>query len=203
MAVASGWLRGQAAPRLSVVPMQGWTRSMDFQATGLTWERPSPNIVSPDAALAYVGTCLLEASSVSEGRGTDVPFLLFGAPFIDPLLVSEALNALMLPGVRFTPERFIPTSRPGASRPRYAGESCGGVRLRITDRQKYEPWRCGVEILRTLLLLYDGKVTLTSYLSMLAGTENLFEENPSVQDERWQDDEERFSLARIPFLLYR
>jgi len=176
---------------------------MYYDETGLSWVRPSPNIVSLDAALAYVGTCLLEGSNLSEGRGTDTPFLLFGAPFVDGDQVAGMLNDRRLPGVRFHAARYVPTSRAGAAQPRYSGSECGGVRMEITDRSIFPAWRCGVEILHVLTLLYDEKITCTSYLSLLAGTDSFCLHLSSNDEPDWRDEATQFSGARIPYLLYR
>ncbi|MDT8324039.1 MAG: DUF1343 domain-containing protein [Bacteroidota bacterium] len=202
MAVGEGWLRGNARHRLTVIPMHGWRRSMYYDDTRLPWVSPSPNIVSVDAALAYVGTCLLEGSSLSEGRGTESPFLLFGAPFVDGDRAASELNALSLPGVIFQSARFVPRSRPGASHPRFEGQECGGVRMQITDRSRFPAWRCGVEILRTFMRLHDGKITCTPYLSLLAGTASFCSRIRTLQSPEWDDGVRRFLRARTPYLLY-
>ncbi len=202
MAVGEGWLRGKAAARLTVVPMRGWERRMYYDETGLPWVPPSPNIVSVDAALAYVGTCLLEGSNLSEGRGTETPFLLFGAPFVDSEDAASALNARAIPGVHFAPVRFVPRARPGASRPRYEGTECGGVRLTITDRHRFPAWRCGVEILRFFLHRYDGKITCTSYISLLAGAASFCSQIRTAQSPGWDDGLRRFLRARTPYIMY-
>lgn len=202
MAVAEGWLRENAEPRLIVVPMRGWERRMYYDETGIPWVPPSPNIRTVDAALAYVGTCLLEGSSISEGRGTASPFLVIGAPFVDGDAAADALNAIAVPGVVFHGTRFVPLPRPGASRPRYAGEECEGVRLEITDRRRFPAWRCGVEILRVFLRLYDGKITCTSYLSLLAGAASFCNQISSPLFPAEDDGVQRFLRARTPYLLY-
>ena len=116
--------------RLTVVEMSGWSRSMSWNDTGRPWVPPSPNLRTAEAALVYPGTCLLEAVNVSEGRGTDAPFLLFGAPWLrtDPLAA-----ALKVPGLRLEPETFVPTPSPAAREPRHAGERCRGFRVHVTD----------------------------------------------------------------------
>ncbi len=117
-----------AAVELTVVPVRGWGRGVRFDATGLGWVDPSPNIRSLDAAILYPGVGLLEFTNLSVGRGTDTPFELVGAPYIDdPAAFAAALNAHRLPGLRFAPARF----KPDASK--FAGEPCGGVRIHLDD----------------------------------------------------------------------
>jgi len=117
---------------LEVVWMDGWKRDMDFAATGLPWVMPSPNIPTVDTALVYPGGCLLEGTTLSEGRGTTRPFEIFGAPYIDPEKLAGALRDWNLPGCRFRPLHFEPTFH------KYAGEVCGGVQVHVTDPGTFE-----------------------------------------------------------------
>ena len=203
MAIGEGWLRTTRPPRLTVLSMQGWRRNLWYDETGLPWVRPSPNIVSVDAALAYVGTCLLEGSNLSEGRGTDTPFLLIGAPFVDGREAAAELNAQGLPGVRFHEVEFEPVSRPGAAKPRFQGQRCGGVRLEITSRTQLQAWLTGVTILRVMSRLCRGKMTMTSYLSVLAGTDLTLSSTQAIPTGAWQAGVDAFVRARSPYLLYR
>jgi uncharacterized protein YbbC (DUF1343 family) len=128
--------------RLSVVPMSGWKRSMTWAETGRVWVPPSPNLRSPEAALAYPGTALLEATNVSEGRGTPSPFLLFGAPWFEP----ERLN-VSAPGFELVSTRFTPITSPAAPSPKYLDEECHGVEVRVVDADSAQPYRLGVSLL--------------------------------------------------------
>ncbi|HVO33293.1 MAG TPA: exo-beta-N-acetylmuramidase NamZ domain-containing protein, partial [Elusimicrobiota bacterium] len=110
-----------------VIPMTGWQRSYVWQDTGLTFVPPSPNIRSPRSALFYPGIGMFEATNVSVGRGTRLPFEQFGAPWMKGELMAEKLGALQLPGVTVSSTTFTPSSD------LYAGQSCSGVRLRVTD----------------------------------------------------------------------
>ena len=205
MMIGEGWLRDAAAPSLTVVPMDGWRRGMYFDNTGLPWIDPSPNLRSLEAVLAYPGTCLFEGSNISEGRGTEHPFLLIGAPFIDGEELAAALAEEAIPGVRFEPRSFVPAPRPGASQPRYAGESCGGVRLHVTDRERFSGWECGHRMLHSIAALYDGKVKFRPYLMLLAGDERILDRSIMNRDMRrtpWHSDAAQFAGRRIPYLLY-
>ena len=106
LVAGEGWLKGPRPPDLTVVPVQGWRRSMWFDQTHLAFIRPSPNIPDPDTALVYIGLCLLEGTNVSEGRGTDRPFMQFGAPWVDGQALCTRLEALRLPGLAFEPTSF-------------------------------------------------------------------------------------------------
>lgn len=129
---------------LQIVPMRGWHRRDTFEATGLPWVLPSPNMPTVDTAFVYPGQCLLEGTNVSEGRGSTRPFEIIGAPFIDGHRLAERLAKHDLPGVRFRPLSFRPTFQ------KHAGKSCGGVQLHVTDRDAYQPYRAGIALLREL-----------------------------------------------------
>lgn len=131
--------------RLTVVEMSGWRRTMTWRDTGRRWIPPSPNLRSASAALVYPGVALLEGTNVSEGRGTEAPFLLFGAPWLDP---SRA--RVDLPGFRLSPTRFTPRGTPAAPEPKYRDLECRGFRIEVTDPALADPWRLGVELLAQL-----------------------------------------------------
>jgi uncharacterized protein YbbC (DUF1343 family) len=132
---------------LEVVPMHGWRRAMTWADTGRGFVPPSPNLRSPEAALAYPGVCLLEATNVSEGRGTDAPFLLFGAPWMDAPGLAAALS---VPGFALAPVRFVPEASPAAPEPKYRSEDCAGLRVAVTDASAASPYRLGLELLAGL-----------------------------------------------------
>jgi len=131
--------------RLTVVTMEGWERHMTWADTGRAWVPPSPNIRSPEAAIAYPGVCLLEASSISAGRGTERPFLFFGAPWIQP---SEL--QVSVPGFELEPVTFTPTTSPAAPYPKFLDRECRGMRVHVTDAASAEPYRLGIELLVAL-----------------------------------------------------
>lgn len=158
--------------RLHVVPLEGWARGMTWEATGRPWVAPSPNLRSSEAALAYPGVCLLEATNVSEGRGTEAPFLLLGAPWIAPGALSRAVS---VPGYELHAARFTPRASEATPLPKYEGEACAGLRVRVTDARSVEPYRLGVALLTALKRLHpefqwrdDGAM-----LDRLVGTRRL------------------------------
>ncbi|MGI8924201.1 MAG: exo-beta-N-acetylmuramidase NamZ family protein [Fimbriimonadales bacterium] len=116
-----------------VIPLEGWERDMYFEQTDLPWAMPSPNMPTPDTAVVYPGACLLEATNLSEGRGTTRPFEIFGAPFLDAWRFADAMNAMRLEGCIFRPIEFEPTFN------KHAGKVCGGCFLHVTDRTTFEP----------------------------------------------------------------
>jgi uncharacterized protein YbbC (DUF1343 family) len=131
---------------LTVVAMRGWRRAMSFVEAGLPWVMPSPNMPTPATALVYPGQCLFEATNLSEGRGTTRPFEIVGAPFLDgydwaAALTEMARKELPLPGVRFRPLSFRPTFH------KFAGRSCGGVQLHVTNRAAFRPYATGIALI--------------------------------------------------------
>lgn len=127
--------------RLTIVPVSGWQRTQLFPETGLSWMMPSPNMPTFETALLYPGTCLFEGTTLSEGRGTTVPFQMVGAPGIDGFLLAQEMNQKELPGVGFTPAFFTPTFS------KHAGIPCEGVLIHVTDPHLAEPVRTAVELL--------------------------------------------------------
>jgi len=139
--------RSPKPPRLTVVRMEGWRRPMRWADTGRPWVPPSPNLRSADAALAYPGTALLEATNVSEGRGTEAPFLLLGAPWIRP---EEAISRVVEAGFALEAARFTPRSTQAALEPKYRDEECAGVRVTVPRPDAARPYAFGLSLLRAL-----------------------------------------------------
>ncbi len=131
-----------------IIPMKGWKRSMWFDGTGLPWVLPSPNMPTLDTATVYPGTCLLEGTLLSEGRGTTRPFEIFGAPFIDPEELVRRLSDFKLPGVTFRPMYFQPAFQ------KHAGKLCGGAQIHLTHRQRFKPFLTGVAVIAAVHDLY-------------------------------------------------
>jgi uncharacterized protein YbbC (DUF1343 family) len=134
---------------LETVPMTGWRRSEFYDATGLPWVPPSPNMPTPDTALVYSGTCLFEGTNLSEGRGTTRPFELLGAEGVDGRWAAAA-NELGLPGVRFREAYFTPTFS------KFQGKTVGGVQIHVHDRAAYDPVRTGIALLVTAKRVWSG-----------------------------------------------
>ncbi|MFI9627917.1 exo-beta-N-acetylmuramidase NamZ domain-containing protein [Streptomyces sp. NPDC052042] len=134
---------------LRIVKMSGWRRSDFFDATGLPWVPPSPNMPTPDTALVYAGTCLFEGTNLSEGRGTTRPFELLGAEGVDRRWAAAA-NALDLPGVAFREAYFAPTFS------KFEGKTVGGVQVHVHDRAAFDPVRTGIGLLVTAKRTWSG-----------------------------------------------
>jgi uncharacterized protein YbbC (DUF1343 family) len=135
---------GRRLPPPTIVPMEGWKRAMWFDDTGLPWVQPSPNLPTLESVILYPGTCLVESTSVSEGRGTTRPFELIGAPWIDPFALAEDLGQRAIPGAAFRPVYFTPTFS------KHAGASCGGVQVHVVDRGALRPVTLGLHLLAAL-----------------------------------------------------
>jgi len=141
-------MTGRAKPgRVSVMPMSGWKRDMTWGDTGRPWVNPSPNLRSAEAALAYPGTCLVEATNASEGRGTEAPFLLVGAPWMK---AEAAAREAATPGFALEPTAFTPEVSPAAPKPKHLGVLCQGLRVRVTDPAAVRPWALGLRLLIAL-----------------------------------------------------
>jgi uncharacterized protein YbbC (DUF1343 family) len=133
---------------LYVLEMEGYKKTDWFDQTGLPWVMPSPNMPTLETAIVYPGMCLLEATNVSEARGTPRPFELFGAPWIDAPELCAHLNAQKLPGVYFREHYFEPTFH------KYARQICGGAQIHVLDREAFLPFETTVQILRYLFGRY-------------------------------------------------
>lgn len=189
--------------RLTVIPMKGWKRNMVWADTGRTWVAPSPNLRTPEAAIAYPGTALVEATSASEGRGTEAPFLLIGAPWAD----SAALAALVVPGFALEAATFTPHAAEAAPEPKFKDQESNGVRVKITDARAAKPYTLGVALLATLRKSKDFAWRSDEALDRLVGTRKLraaLEKGDSVDQivESDTDAIEAFRKDRKEALMY-
>jgi uncharacterized protein YbbC (DUF1343 family) len=137
--------------RLTVVPMDGWHRRMEYSQTGLPWMLPSPNMPTVDTVRVYAGTCLIEGTNVSEGRGTTRPFEMIGAPWIDGERVAARFREFGLPGVHAQPVYFTPTFS------KHQGMLCGGIRLFVTEPETYRAVEAGLAVLESIIGLYPDE----------------------------------------------
>jgi uncharacterized protein YbbC (DUF1343 family) len=196
---------------LEVVPMRGWQRAAPFDATGLPWVLPSPNMPTPETALVYPGLCLLEGTNISEGRGTTRPFEILGAPFVDGYRLADQLASDQLPGVAFRPLSFRPTFH------KFAGQVCGGVQLHVTSRADFRPYRTGIAVLRALKNLVGSAfawraetyefVSDRPAIDLLTGGQQIrtgIDAGMALDGLRatWQAGEDDFRQRRADWLLY-
>ncbi|HEY0929605.1 MAG TPA: DUF1343 domain-containing protein [Gemmatimonas sp.] len=203
-------LRGGVKGTVHVVPMKGWTRDMWFDDTGLPWSKPSPNLVAFSSLVAYAGTCLFESLNLSEGRGSDNPFELIGAPWLDNQRAVAMLNGLNLPGTRFTAEQFTPTQRPFHGRPpAFSGQSLAGIRLHVTDRATFKPYRAGVALMWAVNALHADKLEWKdAVIDRLAATPRLKSmivagNTPQQIFAAWTPELTRFHQRADKYRLYR
>ncbi|MEN8262480.1 MAG: DUF1343 domain-containing protein [Nitrospirota bacterium] len=210
-----GYLKNEFYPSLdyNVVAVKGWTRSMWFDETDLPWIMPSPNMPTLDTAIVYPGMCLLEGTELSEGRGTTRPFEIFGAPFVEPDALVSKLVEMKLAGVKFRPVYFEPTFQ------KHAGRRCGGAQIHLTNRNRFEPFKTGVAIIKAVHDLYPGdfkwKQPPYEYemekmpIDVLAGTDRLRNDiekgTPLRQMEEWWKKQclEFNRKVRKKYLIYK
>jgi uncharacterized protein YbbC (DUF1343 family) len=189
---------------LTVVPAAGWTREQPFDATGLPWVPPSPNMPSVTSALHYPGTCLFEGTPLSVGRGTPIAFQQVGAPWIDAEALVEALDAYDLPDVRFEPVTFVPEA-PGDGK--FGGEEVHGVRF-VSAGPDYDPTRAAVAVvIETRRQSGDRWEWRVSHFDRLAGTDAVrigIEAGTGLDalTADWPQQLAAFDALRAPYLIY-
>ena len=186
---------------LQVVPMEGWVRGDWFDSTGLTWINPSPNLRSLTQATLYPGVGLIEGANVSVGRGTDTPFELLGAPWMNGHQLADYLNARSISGVRFVPVSFTPTES------RYAGQICNGVNIVLIDRNAFDGPELGIELASTLEKLYPEKFQVEKIQDLLLN-QSVYDaitrgDDPRRIAEDWRVALESFQALRQKYLIYK
>ena len=185
---------------LQVVKVEGWSRGKFFDETGQPWTNPSPNMRSLTQAILYPGIGLLE-TALSVGRGTDTPFEIIGAPYIDDVKLARSLNDLQQPGVRFIPIKFTPKASIHKDRP------CRGVNIIITDRKIFRSVPLGIEIARVLHQTYPENFPLSKVNRLLCHSATLkaIEDGDSLSQIQniWKEDLNQFRKRRAEFLLYK
>jgi uncharacterized protein YbbC (DUF1343 family) len=196
---------------LEVVKMEGWSRAMWHDQTGVPWVLPSPNMPTIDTATVYPGLVFVEGTNVSEGRGTTRPFETIGAPFVDPYELAAVLQGQGLPGVHFRPLYFQPTFH------KCAGQTCGGIQMHVTDRTAFKPVITGISVVSAIRGLwpahFEWKQPPYEYVfdklpfDVIAGTGKVRElieagAEPAEIEAGWVDGLERFARLRDTYLLY-
>ncbi len=196
---------------LEVVEMDGWRREMWGDETGLPWVLPSPNIPTVDTCVVFPATVHIEGTELSEGRGTTKPFEINGAPFIDPYGWVSELDKFNFPGVAFRHNFFRPTFQ------KWAGQTCGGVQIHVTDREAFTPVIVGIAMVKTAYDLYtehfQWKQTAYEYVfdknpfDVVSGTDKIRKQIEggvalAEIEADWAEGLNRFNEARIPYLLY-
>jgi len=191
---------------LAVSELQRWRRDMYFEQTGQPWVIPSPNMPTVDTAVVYPGTCLFEATNLSEGRGTTRPFELIGAPYLD-YPWADALRAQQLPGAEFREAYFVPTFS------KYAWKNCAGVQLYVTDRDAFNAIRTAIAMIITAKRLYPTAFAWREsqppyWIDKLTGSDwvrTAIDRGADVDTvvAGWQEELAEFRAIRERHLLYR
>jgi uncharacterized protein YbbC (DUF1343 family) len=186
---------------LHVITMRNWHRNYFFESTGIRWVPPSPNLRTVKGSIVYPGLEILQSAGVSVGRGTETPFEEFGAPWIDGGAVSSALNTLRLPGLRFVDAPFIPVAG------LYAGERCGGIGVRITDRAAVRSMRMGLEIAELLRKMYPSHFDPSKLLLLVGSADTIQQLQDNVPTEKivasWSASLAAYEQTRRKYFLYR
>ena len=205
-----GWLGENLRADLTVIPMKNWRHEMWYDETGLPFTPPSPNMPNLETAAVYPGLCLLEGTNVSEGRGTDVPFLIFGAPWIDGDDLCEKLREQNIAGLTLESTAFTPKTIPGkALHPKFENQRCSGVRLTVACRDSLNSFLAGLIIIKTLHDVYPEKFSFRrdGYFDLLCGTDGIrtaLEKGDAARaiQASWRDSLDHFKELRKKYLLY-
>lgn len=208
------WVKEKYYPEcdLTIVWMKRWKRNSLYNETGLPWVLPSPNMPSVNSAIVYPGTVLIEALNISEGRGTTIPFELFGAPFLDSLMLKKELDSRNIPGCIFRIHDFIPAFH------KFAGRLCKGLQIHVTDPGCYYPAGTALEIFDAIIKIskpdtltfnpppYEYETTLIPFdiLSGDSGMRTTLTNRSSIltEKERWRNEIEEFKNEFRNFLYY-
>jgi uncharacterized protein YbbC (DUF1343 family) len=204
-----GWLEKGVHANVQVIKAANWKRDQFFNATGLPWIKPSPNMTSPQTALLYPGNCLVEATNLSEGRGTSSPFQQIGAPWLDAASLCETLRSAGLEGVTIDTVTFTPINLPGiATNNKHQDRRCRGVAFAVTDPRNFRAVELGVRLLAAVRSQHpDSLVIRAAGMDRLSGDSRLaqaliqgkgVEELLAIVHEK----EARFLAMRRPYLLY-
>jgi uncharacterized protein YbbC (DUF1343 family) len=179
MIIGEKWI--EHVPKLTVIEMAGWERTMYYDDTGLSWISPSPNIPDLETAILYPGMCLFEGTNVSEGRGTNYPFQYIGAPWIDSSKIIKAIEGKYIPGVVFEPISFIPISIPGKSlKPKFENEKCYGIKIILIENKIYKSVDTAVQLLKIIQELYPEKFQWNDFIYKLWGNGMILEYDEDI-----------------------
>jgi uncharacterized protein YbbC (DUF1343 family) len=191
----------QINAKLKVVPMEGWMRGDWFDSTGREWINPSPNLRSLTAATLYPGVALVEGTNVSVGRGTDTPFELLGAPWVNGPQLVQYLNARNISGVRFVPVSFTPSASA------YEGQKCAGVNIILVERNALDAPELGIELASALHTLYPEQFRMEKMIDLLLDQSTYDAlargDDPRRIAEEWREPLEKFQQLRQKYLLYK
>ena len=203
------WVPGLENLDLQVVKLSGWSRSMLWPDTNLDWIPTSPNLPTFESALMYPGTCYFEATTASEGRGTALPFLTVGAPWMN----ASGVAVPEIDGMRLIPGKVTPIEMPGkSSNPKWKDAEINSLSVEITDPRALRPVSAGLELIARMYTAAPSDIQASLFnerwMTLLGGTDQLTErlkEGLSANDfqELWKEELDEFDILRTPYLLYR
>lgn len=203
-----GLLEGFERLDLRTIPLRGWQRHMHYPETGLPWVAPSPNMPTPATALVYPGTCLVEGTTLSEGRGTERPFELIGAPWADGDAVAEWLEGQQLPGVLFRPVSFTPGDPSSSVEVKWKGRACSGIELVVTDPDLFPSFLTGVAVVTAFRRLHpEDFYWRGAHFDRLAGVRWLREgieagREPRQLAARWEEETAAWAARSAGYRIY-
>lgn len=198
-----------SAADLEVLAMQNYSRRTNYTDLKLPWVKPSPSMFYPSTALCYPATCFLEGTNVSEGRGTDKPFEYFGAPWMNAEVIADELNSYGLKGVTFEIHHFTPSEKISEYPPKFFNTGCNGLYINVTDKNQFEPVKCGIAILAALAKHHpEFMLNKNNFIDKLAGTDilrNAIKQKLSYSDfvALWSNGVDSFRSEREKYLLYK
>ena len=194
---------------VEIIKMKGWERYNYWDDLNITWLPTSPNITTFETALVYPGTCLIEGTNISEGRGTENPFRTIGSPFINPDELIGELKFDESSGIILSPTEFIPIEIKGkAVNPKFNGKKCYGINIKVTDKTKFSAIDFGLNLVYVLHKLYPDKFEFReNHFDLLTGTNKIRlsiekGDSPHLIKKLWQEDLNNFKKIRNKYLLY-
>lgn len=209
MANEKNWLANGLKADLKIIEIEGWRRALWFDEMNLKWTAPSPNIKTLNSAIIYPGTCLMEGTNISEGRGTENPFEIIGAPWLDSKKLISDLYQSNLLGVKFKEMNFTPQSIANiAPNPKYKNEICSGIFIEVTNRNIFEPIKTEIAILISIYKNHPDKFEFKEKgFDRLAGTPIIRQEilkgkNLTQICLRWKSEVDKFAKERKKYLIY-
>jgi uncharacterized protein YbbC (DUF1343 family) len=202
-------LNSNSAYELTVIEMQDWNREMSWEETEVKWIPPSPNIPDVQTAMVYPGICFLEGTNISEGRGTERPFLQIGAPFVSSEELIIEMNKSIVETYELKSISFAPISMKGkAENPKYENETCNGISVEVNDEKNFDTVTFGINLIYSLYKLYPDKLKFdNNHFDLLAGTDQLRKlilenQSPYFIINSWQEELNEFRSIRKKYLLY-
>ncbi len=196
-------------PDLTIIKLKNWKLEYYFDDCKLQWINPSPNIKNLETAFIYPGTCLIEGTNISEGRGTENPFLTIGAPFVNSSELIKEMNKLNIDGLELLPVKFSPKEIEGvASNTKYMNELCNGIFIKITEHQKLQSVKFGIKLIYALHKLYPAEFKFNgNTFDKLSGDKKIREMivegyNPDEIIKSWESELKVFEKIRNKYLLY-